>query len=101
MPWKFQCPDEKQSTDTKAEMIPKLELLGKNFKATITKMLIQVITYLATNVKTENWRYKRNQIEILKQYPKLKHTKLSQQQNGEDREVSELENISIKIIHTK
>lgn len=40
-------------------------------------------------------------MEILKQYPKLKHTKSSQQQNGEDREVSELENISIKIIHTK
>jgi len=37
-------------------------------------------------------------MENLKQDPKLKS---SQQQNGEDREVSELENISIKMIHTK
>lgn len=98
VPWKFQLPVEKQSTDTTAEMIPKLELLDKDFKATITKMLEQAITYLATKVKTVNWRYKNNQMEILKQDPKLKS---SQQQNGEDREVSELENISIKMIHTK
>ena len=98
VPWKFQLPDEKQSTDTTAEMIPKLELLDKDFKATITKMLEQAITYLATKVKTVNWRYKNNQMENLKQDPKLKS---SQQQNGEDREVSELENISIKMIHTK
>lgn len=70
-------------------MIPKLQLLDKDFKATITKMLEQAITYLATEVKTENWRYKKNQMEILEQYPKLKYTKSSQQQNGEDREVSE------------
>ena len=98
VPWKFQLPVEKQSTDTTAEMIPKLELLDKDFKATITKMLEQAITYLATKVKTVNWRYKNNQMEILKQDPKLKS---SQQQNWEDREVSELENISIKMIHTK
>jgi len=35
-------------------MIPKLELLDKDFKATITKMLEQAITYLATKVKTVN-----------------------------------------------
>lgn len=83
VPRKFQLPDEKQSTDTMAEMIPKLELLDKDFKATITKMLEQAITYLATKVKTENCRYKKNQMEILKQYPKLKQNQVNSRMKTE------------------
>lgn len=67
-------------------MIPKLQLLDKDFKATITRNA-WTSNHLSTEVKTENWRYKKNQMEILEQYPKLKYTKSSQQQNGEDREV--------------
>ena len=66
-----------------AEMIPKLELLDKDFKATITKMLEQAITYLATKVKTENCRYKKNQMEILKQYPILKQNQVNSRMKTE------------------
>ena len=65
----------------------KLEL-SKTLKQLLQKCLNKQ-SHLATEVKTENWRYKKNQMEILEQYPKLKYTKSSQQQNGEDREVSE------------
>lgn len=41
---KFQLPDEKQSTDTKAEMTSMLELSNKDVKAAITKMLEQSLT---------------------------------------------------------
>lgn len=60
MPQKFQLVEEKQSTDD-AEMTSILELPDKDFKAAIIKILEQAIrNNLATNIKTENRRYKKN-----------------------------------------
>ena len=73
MPQKLQLPDEKQSTDTKAEWYQSCNYWTKTLKQLLQKCLNKQ-SHLATEVKTENWRYKKNQMEILEQYPKLKYT---------------------------